>query len=431
MEILSSVIYQLCCKKCLQSGLNLSECFSKKKGLSSMLYIWCPNCNKKIEFYTSKTCSGRKTFDVNNRIIYSMRAWGQGFSGLEKFTSLMNIPKPLTKNSYNKLIKTVSECAKIVEKETMIDAVKEISQSSSSIIDTAVSVNGSWQRRGFSSLNGVVTAISMDTGKIFDSEPMSRSCKTCSLKLKLKERNPNAFETWKSSHLCKLSYRGSAPGMEVIGAQKMFSRSISQNKLRYINYYGDGDCKSYSYVKDTYPSITVCKLECVGHVQKRVGSRLRNLKKTIKGLGGKGKLTNVTIDRLQNYYGIAVRQNVNDLEGMKKAILAKLFHVASSAENNWHAHCPDGINSWCRYKQDQNESFNGMVWQRLPKTKYVSLTQLDLGVYDAVSKFNIGRKAIVLLFEKLNMIPGIYTLQGCSTMNKKRLIFAEYQNRIT
>ena len=43
MEILSSVIYQLCCKKCLQSGLNLSECFSKKKGLSSMLYIWCPN----------------------------------------------------------------------------------------------------------------------------------------------------------------------------------------------------------------------------------------------------------------------------------------------------------------------------------------------------------------------------------------------------
>ena len=25
MEILSSVIYQLCCKKCLQSGLNLSE----------------------------------------------------------------------------------------------------------------------------------------------------------------------------------------------------------------------------------------------------------------------------------------------------------------------------------------------------------------------------------------------------------------------
>ena len=133
--------------------------------------------------------------------------------------------------------------------------------------------------------------------------------------------------------------------MEVIGAQRMFGRLIPQNKLRYVNYYCDGDCKRYSYVKDTYPGITVCKLECVGHVQKRVGSRLRNLKKTIKGLGGKGNLTNAAIDRLQNYYGIAFRKNVNDLEGMKKTILATLFHVASSAENNWHSHCPEGLNS--------------------------------------------------------------------------------------
>ena len=50
----------------------------------------------------------------------------------------MNIPKLMTKINYNKLIKTVSKCTKIVAKETIIDAVKEISQSSSSIIDTAV-----------------------------------------------------------------------------------------------------------------------------------------------------------------------------------------------------------------------------------------------------------------------------------------------------
>ena len=115
----------------------------------------------------------------------------------------------------------------------------------------------------------------MEAGKIFDCEPMSRSCKKCNLKLKLKESNPNAFETWKSSHLCKLNYHGSAPGMKVIGAQIMFSHLISQNKLRYVNYYGDGSCKSYSCVKDTYPGIMVCKLEGVGHVQKRFGRSLR------------------------------------------------------------------------------------------------------------------------------------------------------------
>ena len=145
----------------------------------------------------------------------------------------------------------------------MIDAVKEIFQSSSSITDTAVSVDGSWQRRGFSSLNGVVTAISMDTDKILDCEPMSRPCKASSLKLKLKKSNHNAFKTWKSSLVCKLNCRGSAPGMEMSGY------------------------KSYSFVRETYSGITVYKLECVGHMQKRVGSRLRNFRKTIKGLGGK------------------------------------------------------------------------------------------------------------------------------------------------
>ena len=66
-----------------------------------------------------------------------------------------------------------------------------------------------------------------------------------------------------------------------------------------------------------------------------------------------------------------------------------------------------------------------MLWRCLPETRYVLLTQLELGVYDDVSNFNIGRKASVLLFEILNMIPRIYILQGCSTMNKMCLIFAE------
>ena len=48
------------------------------------------------------------------------------------------------------------------------------------------------------------------------------------------------------------------------------------------------------------------------------------------------------IDRLQNYYGIAIRQNQNDLKNLQAAVRAFLFHVASSKENNWHyPHCPE------------------------------------------------------------------------------------------
>lgn len=39
----------------------------------------------------------------------------------------------------------------------------------------------------------------------------------------------------------------------------------------------------------------------IGHLQKRIGHRLRNLNQKEKGMGGKGKLTHQIIDVLQNY----------------------------------------------------------------------------------------------------------------------------------
>ena len=63
----------------------------------------------------------------------------------------------------------------------------------------------------------------------------------------------------------------------------------------------------------------------------------------------------------------------------------------------------------------------------IPKTKYVSLTQLELGVHDAVANFNIGRKASVLIYEKLNLIPGKFIMQGCDKINSKRLLASKYK----
>ena len=59
-----------------------------------------------------------------------------------------------------------------------------------------------------------------------------------------------------------------------------------------------------------------------GHVQKRIGSRLRKLKSSNKGLklgdgkglAGKGSLTDAKIDLLQNYYGLAIRENLHDVD---------------------------------------------------------------------------------------------------------------------
>ena len=91
-----------------------------------MLYIECGPCRYTSEFYTSKSCGSSQSYDINRRLVYTMHAFGQGFAGLEKFTTLMNMPKAMTQNNYDKIVMTVSKCVKLVAKETMADAAEEI-----------------------------------------------------------------------------------------------------------------------------------------------------------------------------------------------------------------------------------------------------------------------------------------------------------------
>ena len=96
-----------------------------------------------------------------------------------------------------------------------------------------------------------------------------------------------------------------------------------------------------------------------------MGNRLRKLPLRIKGLGGKGtrkkidlnvqnkdgkvikskhiaksKLIDALIDMLHNYFGIALRSNAKyELKPeLKQALLASMFHVASSQGENYHTY---------------------------------------------------------------------------------------------
>jgi len=103
MEILSNIFELLNCPSCNQQCIKLSEQMSRKKGMASLLLIYCTSCEYKSEFYTS-TASKQNSFDVNKRIIYTMRACGQGYAGLEKFIGLINMPKPMTAKNYDKIV---------------------------------------------------------------------------------------------------------------------------------------------------------------------------------------------------------------------------------------------------------------------------------------------------------------------------------------
>ena len=230
--------------------------------------------------------------------------------------------------------------------------------------------------------------------------------------------------------------------MEAAGALRIFERSRATRGLKYKDMLGDGDSSTYSTIVESKPYGEDCipnKLECIGHVQKRVGSRLRKLKSSNKGrklsdgkgISGKGRLTTGKMDVLQNYYGLAIRENLDNVEEMVKAAKASLLHVASTKEKPQHHLCPKGKNSWCGYQRDSktykhkngipkpivelvepifadltdpallkkcthgltqnpNECLNGIIWDRCPKTTYVEQETVALATYLAVLKFNDG-----------------------------------------
>ncbi|GFV43676.1 uncharacterized protein TNCV_880021 [Trichonephila clavipes] len=127
-------------------------------------------------------------------------------------------------------------------------------------------------KKGHTSLNGVVTAVSVDTGKVIDAEILSRKC-SCHF-------NGNLHRDE-----CSANYFGNSGGMEVEGALRIFNRSEVLHNLRYTQYLGDGDSKAYKAVLESkpYKDVNIEKLECVGHVEKRMGTRFRALKLKLKG----------------------------------------------------------------------------------------------------------------------------------------------------
>lgn len=63
-----------------------------------------------------------------------------------------------------------------------------------------------------------------------------------------------------------------------------------------------------------------------------------------------GRLTDSLIDKLQDYYGNAIRNNRDNLEAMTKAVWAAWFHRKSTNANPQHNLCSV---DWCGYKKAQ------------------------------------------------------------------------------
>jgi len=452
LDLLSSAIKSFVgCKFCGRDNcieLKMLDTGKYKHGLSVNIELKCSHCDNSSLFNNSiVTATGK--YDINMKFICALRAIGKGHAAGNVFCSLLELPSPVANKSYISYNKELHSALEKCAQDSMKRATNEaISENTADVkTDLAVAIDGTWQKRGFTSMNGVISVTSVDTGKVLDVAIMSKYCQSCAIGL--------SQET--ETHECTKNYEGSSGGMEAAGALEIFRNSVLR-EVRYVKYLGDGDSKGFQKVVESNPygdSVKVEKLECIGHIQKRMGRRLRNLKKSMSGqklydgkvIGGRNRLTNTVIDKLQKYYGLAIRRGVGSLDDMKRNIWATYFHKLSTDESPQHGLCPTGPDTWCTYNkakflkqphkhkdnipktvmlaikqiytdlsqpellkkclhgrtQNQNESFNNIIWSKIPKNTFIRLRTLKIGVYEAVLSFNEGHLGKLALYKELGL----------------------------
>ena len=249
--------------------------------------------------------------------------------------------------------------------------------------------------------------------------------------------------------------------------------------------------RSLEKVENIYPGQKVIRYECIGHYQKRVGNRLRKLRARTKGLGGKNKvkitetedlgkvqgkkvkakslLTDSSIDKFQNYFGIALRSKVDNVKEMQEAILASMFHVASSEDFNYHTYCPMTTTSYCQHNRDTLNSHESVstrtwyfAWCGLQSNQYISIWRkrvygrsVCMDLHKIVMKvsmqlygngalnmcilvwilsnyvFMIQSLTTIMAGRHMNMVPGFYTSKLCHTLNVRRKHNAAHHSKPT
>lgn len=186
------------CKKC-KGSLSIST--SNRKGLSVNVNIRCNNWKYSVSDHNSNKillCNGKS--EINTRLAYEFRSIGKAEQAAKTVYAIMNLPKPPAFKYYTKIL---SKAAKEVCLDSMKKAAQETIELNDGNTDITTLFYRSWQKRGHSSLNGIVSRISADNGKVIDIRILSKYCR-CKQRLEQSHEDKcvanygGEMEKWKS-----------------------------------------------------------------------------------------------------------------------------------------------------------------------------------------------------------------------------------------
>ena len=477
----------VCCKECSGGPVVLVQDHTRKEGLSTHPSLQCEQCGATNKIPFSTLPPSHKALTINRKSVFANKCIGSTSASLNTFCTMMDLPAPVSQKQYREHAIVINDQCIAEAQDSMRRARQEVRKcydaALGDVIDVTVSSDGTWQRRGFSSLFGITFIIEHETKKVLDYEVMSKFCAACK-RWENCDQEGDEFKKWREEHkgVCEANFTGSAGAMEPRGISRMFSRSLDFN-VRYKYLISDGDAKTHALLLEEKPygdGHDVEKVDCVGHVQKRMGTALRELKKQYRGqklsdgktIGGAGRLTESVINSLQNYYGDAIRRHTGDLPGMMKAVQASLMHYNSTDEHPRHHLCPEGETSWCKwqkakakgsvythkkpplpapivkllqpiynrlgsaallerclggYTQNPNESLHSTVWKLCPKELFLGRMAVDTASAIAVCRFNDGASSLYDVSRRLQLEPSPMCKVQLQLKDLQRVEKADYK----
>ncbi|CAN7950083.1 unnamed protein product [Ixodes hexagonus] len=474
------------CSTCGKCELAVQESVAKRKGLASFLELCCQNdaCPTSVlsSTYSSRRASAaenvsgepcgetrngssRDSYAVNVKAVVAARAIGVGHEQLSRFCVLLGLPKPMHHKTFAGITKKV-HLAATKAAAVNLELSRKMTAEEVETTQVAVMFDGTWQKRGHKSHNGVGTAISVDTGLCLDTEVLSNYCLSCSRRKAFEDEGEE--EVWQAFHklVCEKNTAGSSHAMETEAAMRIWQRTSSYaTPLQFTTFLSDGDSKAYAAVSEAnfYGTAPIVKEDCTNHVAKRLGTGLRKLKTPLpRGQ----KLKDGTIQKLQSYFQIAITSNRGSVRGVYCAIWASYFHSCSTDLASSHKFCPDGESSWCKHKraqalgepapphtpilttaqakailpiykrlteekllsrcvqgktQNAAESLNSKIWMLCPKTRFASRTVVEMATAIATLWFNKGHTGFEQVLQELGILPSQELVTLGNQCDKKRI----------
>lgn len=478
-QVFTALSTFLICKKC-NGEVEFTE--SSLKGVGFKLVLTCKSTRCLPRSIPSCPLINEK-YESNYKLVFVMRLLGVGIHRINLFCGLMDMCQKFSSTIYYSSLHHIRKSTTTIYKEVLKKAVEEEKSLTAKKYGTrnatrlTVSGNVTCKKRGFFSRYSITSLIGTLSNKVIDLVVKSNSCQSC--EDHKTKKGIMGYSNWYASHeeVCTNNRKENVQQMKIDSLGEMFKRSLESHEVKYVSYIGDDDHEEHNAIVELNPygnDEPVTRKECIGHLCKIMGTRLRNVMKENGSIdGGKevGKLTDDVIKELTTSYELAIRKNNDSLKNMRSAIWATFHHKSSTDETPQHEFCPKGADSWCKWRcaeahgtlhkfchspsldddvlkaikpiyesmscptllerclegfnRHNSKSFNSTVWKIAPKDLNLGLDIVTIASHLSTIIFNEGSFPLLKILNDMGVQLGQQAKIYCEYSNGERIMGVE------